>query len=492
MSTTSLFSFDNTYAERMEGFYIPATAAQFPDPHVLVLNDALTLELGLDPKALREQAAPIFSGQVLPDGANPIAQAYAGHQFGGFSPQLGDGRAMMLGEVIDTQGNRRDIQLKGSGPTRFSRGGDGLASVGPVLREYLMGEALHALGVPTTRMLAAVSTGSPVYRGKALPGAVVTRVASSHIRVGTFQFFATRHDIERTRQLADYAIERHYPHLKASSDKYVELLQAVGNAQAHLIARWMLVGFIHGVMNTDNVTVSGETIDFGPCAFMDRFDRRTVFSSIDHGGRYAYGNQPGIGQWNLARFAETLLPLINEEQDVAVREAEAVLHRFPDTFQSEWIQGMHQKLGLLDSTEPDPSLYSDLTVLLEEQSLDYTSTMRGLASVLRGDDGPFRASLTDAEAFDTWAVDWLAQVDQQPEGREGAAERMDRINPVYIPRNHHVEDALNAAIENLDLTLFNRLLQAVSQPFDEQDGLDAYAQPAPQKFTACYQTFCGT
>jgi uncharacterized protein YdiU (UPF0061 family) len=492
MSATSLFSFDNTYADRMEGFYLAATAAKFPDPQVLVLNDALAEELGLDLGRFRAQAAQIFSGQVLPEGANPIAQSYAGHQFGGFSPQLGDGRAMMLGEVIDTKGTRRDIQLKGSGPTRFSRGGDGLSSVGPVLREYLMGEAMHALGVPTTRMLAAVSTGTKVYRQEPLPGAVVTRVASSHIRVGTFQFFAARRDIERTRQLADYVIERHYPHLTRSSDKYVELLDAVGNAQAHLIARWMQVGFIHGVMNTDNATVAGETIDYGPCAFMDRFALRTVFSSIDHGGRYAYGNQPGIAQWNLARFAETLLPLISDEQDVAVREASDVIHRFPEAYQTEWAKGMHQKLGLLDDVSPSLDLVNDLTALLETQSLDYTATMRGLASVLRGDDGSFYESLSDTEAFDAWAVDWLALLDKQPDGRVGAAERMDRVNPLYIPRNHHVEAALSAAVENQDLTLFNRLLEVVSRPFEERDGLDAYAEPAPQDFTACYQTFCGT
>jgi uncharacterized protein YdiU (UPF0061 family) len=492
MSTSPLFSFDNTYAERMEGFYVAANAMQFPDPQLLALNEGLALELGLNIDSLRKQAALVFSGQTLPEGSNPIAQAYAGHQFGGFSPQLGDGRAMMIGEIIDTRGNHRDIQLKGSGPTHFSRGGDGMASVGPVLREYLMGEALYALGLPTTRMLAAVSTGSEVYREKTYPGAVVTRVASSHIRVGTFEFFAARREMERVRKLADYVIERHYPDLMQSSDKYLGLLDAVGRAQAHLIARWMVVGFIHGVMNTDNFTVSGETIDFGPCAFMDRFALSTVFSSIDRGGRYAYGNQPTIGQWNLTRFAEALLPLLGDEQEVAIKEAEAILLRFPDIYQGELEKGMRQKLGLLDTSDPAPDLLNKLTALLEAQALDYTTTMRGLSSLLRGDDGAFRASLTDAEAFDAWAVDWLAQIDKQPEGRAGAADRMDQVNPRYIPRNHLVEEALSAAIENQDLTLFNRLLEVVSHPFDEHEGCDAYTQPAPESFTACYKTFCGT
>jgi len=476
----------------MEGFYVAANAAQFPNPQLLALNEALAHELGFNIDSLRKKAVMIFSGQELPEGANPIAQAYAGHQFGGFSPQLGDGRAMMLGEIVDTKGNRRDIQLKGSGPTRFSRGGDGLASMGPVLREYLMGEGMHALGIPTTRMLAAVSTGSEVYREKTFPGAVVTRVAASHIRVGTFEFFAARRDLERTRKLADYVIERHYPDLMQSSDKYLGLLEAVGKAQAYLIAQWMLVGFIHGVMNTDNFTISGETIDYGPCAFMDRFALPTVFSSIDHGGRYAYGNQPKIGQWNLTRFAETLLPLISDEQEVAVKEAEVILLRFSGIYQAHWIKGMHQKLGLFDTHDPTPDLLTDLTALLETQSLDYTSTMRGLASVLRGDDEPFRASLTDAEAFDAWAVDWLAQIDAQPDGRVGAAARMDQVNPLYIPRNHLVEDALVGAFERQDLTLFNRLLEVISNPFEEREGCDAYAQPAPESFTACYKTFCGT
>ncbi|MEC9072215.1 MAG: protein adenylyltransferase SelO family protein, partial [Myxococcota bacterium] len=297
---TTACPFDNTYAEQMEGFYLPAEAAAFPDPQLLALNEALGAELGLDVEGLRAEGAKIFSGQALPEGACPIAQTYAGHQFGGFSHQLGDGRAMLMGEVVDVHGRRRDIQLKGSGPTPFSRGGDGLASVGPVLREYLISEALHAMGVSTTRMLAAVSTGTPVYREHAFPGAVVTRVAASHLRVGTFQFFAARQDMERVRQLADYAIARHYPEVADAPDKYVGLLRGVGAAQADLIAQWMLVGFIHGVMNTDNFTISGETIDFGPCAFMDAFDPRTVFSSIDHQGRYAFGNQPAIGQWNLA------------------------------------------------------------------------------------------------------------------------------------------------------------------------------------------------
>ncbi|MEE2779835.1 MAG: YdiU family protein, partial [Myxococcota bacterium] len=449
-------------------------------------------ELGLDVEGLRAEGAKIFSGQALPEGACPIAQTYAGHQFGGFSYQLGDGRAMLMGEVVDVHGRRRDIQLKGSGPTPFSRGGDGLASVGPVLREYLISEALHAMGVSTTRMLAAVSTGTPVYRERAFPGAVVTRVAASHLRVGTFQFFAARQDMERVRQLADYAIARHYPEVADAPDKYVGLLRGVGAAQADLIAQWMLVGFIHGVMNTDNFTISGETIDFGPCAFMDAFDPRTVFSSIDHQGRYAFGNQPAIGQWNLARFAEAILPLLADEQDAAVEVAQEILGAFNERHETQWLQGMWRKLGLVDAADADPSLPAELLQVLKSHGLDYTSTMRALSRVARGEPSPGCASITDIAAFNTWAEGWLPLLDEQPGGRAGAAERMDAANPIYIPRNHRVEEALSSAIHSGDLEPFNQLLDALVRPFEEREGLERYAEPAPGVFSESYRTFCGT
>lgn len=492
MTSTTSFPFDNTYAAQMEDFYLPAKAAVFPSPSLMAFNETLAEELGLDSAQLKEEAHLIFSGQVLPEGAAPLAQAYAGHQFGGFSPQLGDGRAMMLGEIVDKDGVRRDIQLKGSGPTPFSRGGDGKASVGPVLREYLVSASLHALGVPTTRMLAAVSTGQPVYRERPLPGAVVTRVAASHLRVGTFEFFATRGDRVRTKQLADYAIKRHYPHLLDSTDPYLGLLSAVGKAQADLIAGWMHVGFVHGVMNTDNFTLAGETIDFGPCAFMDTFNRSTLFSSIDYHGRYAYGNQPRIGQWNLARFAEVLLPLIDEDIDKAVATAQEVLAAFTIQYRESWIEGMRAKLGLIEAHESDQELASELTQLLEEHQLDYTSTLRSLSSIAREADSMSHPLLATSEEFNAWGQQWLHRLDQQPQGQAAAADRMDTINPVYIPRNNKVEEALSSAVKDQNLEPFEQLLELVTHPFEVRDGCESYAEAAPAAFTSCYKTFCGT
>ena len=492
MRTTTSFPFYNTYASQMTDFYLPAKAAVFPSPSLMALNETLAEELGLDSAQLKEEAHLIFSGQLLPEGATPIAQPYAGHQFGGFSPQLGDGRAMMLGEIVAKDGSRRDIQLKGSGPTPFSRGGDGRASVGPVLREYLVSASLHALGVPTTRMLAAVSTGQPVYRERPLPGAVVTRVAASHLRVGSFEFFAARGDMVRTKQRADYAIKRHYPHLLDSADPYLGLLSAVSGAQADLIAGWMQVGFIHGVMNTDNFTLAGETIDFGPCAFMDTFDRRAVFSSIDFHGRYAYGNQPRIGQWNLARFAEVLLPLIDEDIDKAVETAQEVLAAFAIQYRESWLEGMRAKLGLSEAHESDQKLTSRLTELLEEHQLDYTSSMRSLSSIARATDSISHPLLATSEEFNSWGQQWLHRLGQQPGGKAAAADRMDTINPVYIPRNNKVEEALSSAVDDQDLELFERLLELVTHPFEEREGGESYAGPAPAAFTSCYKTFCGT
>lgn len=491
MTIKTPFPFDNTFFRDMEGYYVEAKAAQFPEPVLLALNDALAEELGLDPNGLREEGHLIFSGQELPAGASPLAQVYAGHQFGGLNPQLGDGRAMMIGEVIDVHGDRRDIQLKGSGPTPFSRGGDGKAAIGPVLREYLMGEAMHALGVPTTRMLAAVATGGLVYREEPLPGAVVTRVAASHLRVGTFAYFALRKDEEGVRELADYTIARHFPTLKGTPDCYVGLLRAVALKQATLIARWMCQGFIHGVMNTDNMTLSGETIDYGPCAFMETYSPGTVFSSIDRQGRYAYGNQPSIGQWNLAKLAECLIPLLHEEQEKAVEAAHKVLDEYLTHYQMEYTRGMLRKLGIEELEEGDGTRVTELMVLLEEHQLDYTSTLRKLSTLARGDETSLQPALIASEVFGVWKELWLKRLDNQPGGREGSAERMDQVNPVYIPRNHRVEEVLEAALDD-NLTPFRTLLEVVSNPFEVRPEWEAYAGPAPQTFTEGYKTFCGT
>ena len=491
MTETQLFEFDNTFATQMEGFFAPARAARCAKPELLFLNEDLARELQIDPERLRPRAHLIFSGQELPEGATPIAQAYAGHQFGGFSPQLGDGRAMMIGEVVDIHGAHRDIQLKGSGATVFSRGGDGKASVGPVLREYVIGEAMAALGVSTTRMLAAVATGEPVYRQDVQPGAVVTRVASSHLRVGSFEYFAARGDVERIRQLAGYAMERHYPEARDAENPYLELLRAVGRAQADLIASWMQVGFIHGVMNTDNFTISGETIDYGPCAFMDTFDPGTVFSSIDHAGRYAYANQPRIGQWNLARFADTLVPLIASATEEAVELAQGALEDFAAHYEARWLAGMFRKLGLQESQKEDVALIGDLFKVLQEDKLDYTMSMRGLSAVARGERASIPSAAEDSASLNSWIARWSDRLDAQSMSREAIGEDMDAHNPIYIPRNHKVEEALEAAIAG-DLEPVRTLLQVLQRPFTESAEFASYALPAAQSFTSCFRTFCGT
>lgn len=483
------FAFDNTFAAEMDGFFLPAQAAPFPEPKLALLNEPLAQSLGLDVAQLQSQGAGIFSGQSLPEGATPLAQFYAGHQFGGFSPQLGDGRALLLGEFLDPEGQRYDLQLKGSGPTEFSRGGDGKASIGPMLREYVISEGMHALGIPTTRSLAVVTTGEPVYREEPLPGAVLARIAASHLRVGTFAFFASRQDIASTRRLVDYTIARHYPQLADTPNPAVGLLNAVVNAQADLIAQWMMVGFIHGVMNTDNVTLSGETIDYGPCAFMDRYDPRTVYSSIDRQGRYAYGNQPGIGQWNLARFAETLLPLLDDDDDAAMNHAKEALQAFGLRYEAAWTRGMRAKLGITEAQDEDELLAKDLLRIFEAQKLDYTTTMRSLSAVARGEAPP--AGLANAETYDAWSGRWLARLDGEPGGRTAAADRMDTVNPVYIPRNHAVESALEAAVGG-DLGPVHDLLEAITRPFEVRDGLERFAEPAPDAFDEGFQTFCGT
>jgi uncharacterized protein YdiU (UPF0061 family) len=483
------FGFDNSYARDLPGFSVAWPPAQVPGPRLFRLNHALAGELGLDPVLLDSPlGAAVFSGNRLPADAQPIAQAYAGHQFGGFSPQLGDGRALLLGEVTDRAGQRRDIALKGSGQTPFSRRGDGKATLGPVLREYLMGEAMHALGIPSTRALAAVTTGEQVQRETLLPGAVLTRVAASHIRVGTFQFFAVRGDVARVRRLVEYTIARHYPVLAGAANPALALLDAVVSAQAGLIAAWMGVGFIHGVMNTDNMTLSGETIDYGPCAFMDAYAPGTVFSSIDHGGRYAYGNQPGIAQWNLARLAETLVPLIDADEDRAVAMATEVLRDFAARYQAAHLALMRRKLGLSGDEPGDGALVARLLALMEAQGADWTLTFRRLSRALRGDAAAFRAQFTAPEAVDTWITDWRARVEGDA---QAAADAMDRTNPIVIPRNHRVEEALAAAITG-DAAPFEALLAAITTPCHEIPGREGYALPPPAAFTEGYRTFCGT
>jgi serine/tyrosine/threonine adenylyltransferase len=485
--------FDNTYARELEGFYAPWPPDTVPAPLLLRLNVSLAEELGLDVGALDAgRTARVFSGNEPPAGATPIAQAYAGHQFGGFSPQLGDGRALVLGEVIDRHGHRRDIALKGSGRTPFSRGGDGKAAVGPVLREYLIGEAMHALGIPTTRALAAVGTGEIVARERPLPGAVLTRVAASHLRVGTFQFFAARGEHDKVRRLADYAIARHGPHLADGPDlppppdRYAALLRTVAERQASLLADWMLVGFIHGVMNTDNMSISGETIDYGPCAFMEGYDPQTVFSSIDTGGRYAYGNQPAIAQWNLARFAETLLPLMTKDQ------AMEVIAAFPSLYEDRWLVSIRAKLGLAIPEAGDAALAKDWLTLLHTQQVDFTLAWRRLADLAGGQPEPLTALFEDTGALHVWLDRYQHRVDAEPGSAVTRAERMRRSSPIYIPRNHRVEEALTAASDHSDLGPFDRLLDVITHPFEERPDHEDYSAPAPLAVTACYQTFCGT
>lgn len=489
---TPTFNFDNSYHRELEGLYAPQQGEAFPRPEVLRLNTALAAELGLDADALQsEQGAAILAGSATPAGGQPLAMVYSGHQFGNYSPQLGDGRALLVGELIDTRGKRRDLHLKGSGRTPFSRSGDGKAALQPVLREYLLGEAMHALRIPTTRALAAVTTGENVARQGYPPGAVLARVASSHLRVGTFQYVAASGDHDKLRQLADYTIARHYPELADHDDKYFELIRSVGSAQAELVAKWVGVGFIHGVMNTDNVTLSGETIDYGPCAFMDHYNPGTVFSSIDSQGRYAYGNQPNIAQWNLARFAETLLPLIDPENpDRVVERATAEIQAFAGAYQQAWLKVTQAKLGLMKELPTDIELANELMAAMEGQHVDYTQCFRALSGAVRGDATAARAQFDNPSPFDQWLNHYQARHEQEDIPAEQRADAMDKINPIYIPRNHRVEEALEAA-EQGDMTPFDKLLDVLTKPYQQHPEHEHYAGPAPTD-GAPYVTYCGT
>jgi uncharacterized protein YdiU (UPF0061 family) len=482
----AIAAFSNSFVELPARFYVRQAPAQVAQPQLIAFNEALAGELGLAPSA---EVAGIFSGNRLPSGADPIAMAYAGHQFGNFVPQLGDGRAILLGEVIDRSGMRRDIQLKGAGRTAFSRGGDGRAALGPVLREYLMSEAMHALGVPTTRALAAVSTGETVIREQLLPGAVVTRVLASNLRVGTFQYFAARGDVEAVKRLADYAIQRHYPELRRSENPYLALLSAVVEKQASLIASWLQIGFIHGVMNTDNMAISGETIDYGPCAFMDVYDPATVFSSIDQFGRYAYANQPRIAHWNLARLAETLLPLIDPDEARGIERATGVLQEFAMKFEAFQLAGLRRKLGLHTAEAGDAELAQNLLNRMQAGKADFTLVFRRLSAP--GASQAAREHFEDPAPFDDWWTDWQQRLAREPMAEATRSAAMRQVNPAFIPRNYRVEEALAAAVAEADFRPFHALFEVLQHPFDDQPGNERYAEAPPPGETA-YRTFCGT
>jgi uncharacterized protein YdiU (UPF0061 family) len=485
------FPFQNSYAALPANFFARVAPTPVASPRLIKLNRPLAVQLGLDPEMLETpEGAEILAGKTLPAGADPIAMAYAGHQFGHFVPQLGDGRAILLGEVIDKDGVRRDIQLKGSGPTPFSRRGDGRAALGPVLREYIVSEAMYALGIPTTRSLAAVTSGENVIRETMLPGAVLTRVASSHIRVGTFQYFAAREDTDAVRRLADHVIARHYPDLAGADRPHHALLAGVVARQAALVARWLHIGFIHGVMNTDNTSISGETIDYGPCAFMDHYDPGQVFSSIDELGRYAYANQPRIALWNLTRLAECLLPLMSDDQEKGIAEAQGILGAFPQEFTEAYQAGLRGKIGLFSQRDGDEALVQDLLDAMAIGKADFTLTFRRLSDAAVGDLGDVRALFSEPAAFDEWAARWHKRIADEPQSAAERQAAMRAVNPAFIPRNHRIEAVIVAAT-NDDYAPFEELLKVLAKPYDDQPEFAAYADPPKPEERVC-QTFCGT
>ncbi|WP_172370858.1 protein adenylyltransferase SelO [Sporosarcina jiandibaonis] len=479
------WNFDNSYAHLPEIFFTKMDPNPVDAPELIILNDSLAKSLGFNADALKsEEGIAVFAGNKIPEGAMPLAQAYAGHQFGHFT-MLGDGRAMLIGEQITPSGERFDIQLKGSGRTKYSRGGDGRAGIGPMLREYIISEAMHGLGIPTTRSLAVVTTGEKIYRETMLSGAILTRIAKSHLRVGTFQYAAQWGSFEDLQQLADYAIKRHYPEVETDDNRYLSFLQAVIKRQAALIAKWQLVGFIHGVMNTDNMTISGETIDYGPCAFMDTYDLATVFSSIDIQGRYAYGNQPSIAGWNLARLAETLIPLLHEDEAEAIKIAQEAISEFPEQYQSKWLSGMRAKLGLFNEEKDDGILIDDLLTLMKKHQADYTNTFRALTI-----DKLENNEMFSTTEFSGWHKLWKARLERQQESKESSRQLMRDSNPAVIPRNHRVEEALEAAVERGDYSVMQQLLNVLSNPYDHTPEQEKYT--TPPRSPVPYQTFCGT
>ena len=485
------FAFDNTYAQLPDRFFERLAPVPVAQPWLIKLNEALARKLGLDIDALGSpEGLAMLAGNRVPEGAAPLAMAYAGHQFGNFVPQLGDGRAILLGEMLDPTGERFDIHLKGSGRTPFSRNGDGRAWLGPVLREYILSEAMHALGIPTTISLAVIGTGEPVFRETPLPGAVLTRVARSHVRVGTFEFFHARQDADALRCLADYVIARHYPETRQSDQPYGALISAVAARQAELVAKWLGVGFIHGVMNTDNMSIAGETIDYGPCAFMDDFHPGRVYSSIDHRGRYAYGNQPRIAQWNIARLAESLLPLLDPDANKAVEVAQVAIGGFGPCFEKAYLAGFRAKLGLLEPQAGDAGLIDGLLQLMSEVGADFTNTFRHLCDAAAGSAEPVRAQFSKSAAFDTWLARWDTRLTSESVRPDARVTAMRLANPAIIPRNHRVEAAINAAVDG-DLDPLDAFLQALANPWDEGQDADYYRRP-PAPDEVVQKTFCGT
>ncbi len=475
--------FDHSYIKLPKDFFVQQLPIEVSNPKLILLNEPLLKSLGLDKEALSLLAwGNIFSGNQIPEKAYPIAQAYAGHQFGHFT-LLGDGRAVLLGEQIRLDGERFDIQFKGSGQTPYSRRGDGRAALGPMLREYIISEAMHALNIPTTRSLAVVASGDVVMRDEVLPGAILTRVAKSHIRVGTFQFASTLNDVNKLKILADYTIDRHYSACREEANPYLAFLNAVIERQALLVSQWMHVGFIHGVMNTDNMSISGETIDYGPCAFMDRYHPETVFSSIDRQGRYAYANQAPIAQWNLARFAETLLPLIDQDTDKSIELASHSVNGFSDQFQKAWLKGMRQKIGLLDEEAGDIDLINELLILMQKNKADYTLTFRHLSS-----DAILKDAIFEDVSFKAWYKKWLYRIQKQKEGEGTLRVMMLKHNPAVIPRNYLVEKALSLAVADQDYRLLNDFIAALQKPYEDSK---LFSEP-PLEEDKSYQTFCGT
>jgi uncharacterized protein YdiU (UPF0061 family) len=477
---------DNSYAQLPETFFTRHLPTHVRSPKLVILNHPLASALGLNAEALQsEEGIEVFAGNRIPEGASPLAQAYAGHQFGYFT-KLGDGRALLISEQITPSGERFDIQLKGAGSTPYSRGGDGRAALGPMLREYIISEAMHALGIPTTRSLAVVTTGERVFREDYLPGAILTRVAASHLRVGTFQYAAKWGTVEELRALADYTVQRHYPDVADAENRYLALLQEVIKRQAALIAKWQLVGFIHGVMNTDNMTISGETIDYGPCAFLDTYDPKTVFSSIDQQGRYAYGNQPYIAGWNLARFAETLLPLLHDDEAQAVQIAQDAIASYSELYQGHWLAGMRAKLGIFNEELEDASLIENLLSMMQKYRADYTNTFRALTI-----DQLEETELFGTPEFVQWLELWRARLGRQQESKAASLELMRSSNPAVIPRNHRVEAALEAAAAKGDYSVMEKLLAALANPYAHSPEQAEYTT-LPEPTSVPYRTFCGT
>ena len=477
---------ENSYAELPKIFFNTQSSSHVPSPKLVVLNYPVITSLGLNAQALQStDGVDILAGNRIPEGAVPIAQAYAGHQFGHFT-MLGDGRAVLIGEHITPLGERFDIQLKGSGRTPYSRGGDGKASLGPMLREHIISEAMYGLGVPTTRSLAVVSTGEDVIREQVLPGAILARIARSHIRVGTFQFIANWGTTEEVKALADYALNRHFKKEEYEGNPYLYLLNKVIRSQAELISKWQLVGFIHGVMNTDNMAIGGETIDYGPCAFMDVYDPSTVFSSIDTGGRYAYGNQPKIGAWNLARFAETLLPLLDENVDRAVETAQGAISKYNDLYNEYWYTGMRAKLGIFNAEEDDEKLIQSLLNMMKRFKADYTNTFRNLTLGNLSDMEMF-----ESEEFKKWYELWQERLTRQGKSKEDVKQLMEKSNPVVIPRNHRVEEALETAVKNNDYSVMQSLLDALKNPYNYSN-INEYYSELPRTTSCPYKTYCGT